>query len=383
MQVHHPALLALVAVSFISTAAQQKAPTGSATGEIRCQDGNTPARGAKVFLTPLSALISDKRDSSSPTAREETTETDFAGTYSISGLAPGTYILSANLPGYTIPLDYLRTVLGRLTPDQRRRVLATFPSVLVTPASEAHQNLVLTRGGSIEGSVSVDTGGLVGDNSVRATLVSSPVFGSIEGAGELPFSYVQGAQLDDLGHFRIAGLPPGSYLLSVSLKEHFMRAEIDHGQFLGLLPSRTGTANLELYPPSATSRAKAKLVTVRADERVTGADLVVPTRLLHSIGGIVLADGVPAAHVNVMLRRPDQPLDPTRDSSYPIPDAITDEKGAFRFDLVPSGPYKLTARRFDHSEGHPAAATELQISLGEADIPDLLVPVPSSLTAQH
>ena len=372
----------LIALVLFSTAfAQQPLPnTGSASGEVRCQDGNTPARKAGVSLVPLASLVADPAlpaSATSPAFYQANTETDFQGAFFFPSLAPGTYLINADLPGYSNTLELLRTVLGQVSPAQRRKLLSTFPSLTVTPGAEAHGTLVLTRGGSIDGSVFVDTGGLVGPNFVTATLVASSLLGSLD-LTDAAAAYIRQSPLDDLGRFHIAGLPPGRYLLSIGLVESYSPLLFSHHTLHSPRRGRNGTANLTVYFPSALSRSRAEPVLLRDGEHLTGKDIPIPMSTLHSIHGTLLEGGNPRSHAAVAIRPSLRtPGDPAVTA---IPDAISDANGAFTFDLVPSGAYLISARRFVQSGPVLSSQPEIEVpvTLGDTDIPDLLVSLPAT-----
>ncbi len=376
---HVATLLSLSLLTPCIVAQHLPRDTGSASGEVRCQDGNTPARGATIHLIPLALLLADPAAPSPPSLKSVETQTDFQGTFSVAHLAPGAYLLDAQLAGYTNSLDLVRTVLDRLSADQRRKLLSTFPSLTIAPGSEAHQNLLLSRGGSVDGTVSVDTGGLIGPANVVATLVASPLLGAIELAGKSTPLYTRQSPLDDLGRFHIAGLPPGQYRLSIRLTESFLTPLIHDTALLGFKTARTGTAALTVYAPSALSRTEAKVVSVRDGDHIADANITIPMRTLHTIHGTVLRQGNPVSGINILLRHPDQTLIDTHDDQT-VPDAITDENGAFTFNLLPSGPYRMSAMLFKHDGNANTSArlAELPIDLGDTDLPDLILNLPIS-----
>ena len=206
---------------------------------------------------------------------------------------------------------------------------------------------------------------------------------SSSGTTHNPTFFRQG-QLDDLGRFRIAGLPPGQYRLSLRLTESYLAPNIVNNQLLGFTTSRAGTGALTVYAPSVLSRAKATLLSVKNGDTLAGIDLTVPLRQLHTIRGTVLRQGNPVAGVSVMLRKPSQPLSLDSGDETLIPDAITGQDGVFVFDLVPSGPFRVIATSLHHTTpGTPNPTTEATVTLGDSAPPDLLLTLPPSTPAHR
>lgn len=119
---------------------------------------------------------------------------------------------------------------------------------------------------------------------------------------------------DKDGHFRIANVPAGSYVVVLN-------------------PDGKSTSD-ELYPrlfyPSVTKREKAALITVANGETVKGIDFVI-TSLAETVtvsGVLLFADGKPAAEELVTFAPPDSKDD--RDAEV----ETTDAEGQFKLKVV-------------------------------------------------
>jgi hypothetical protein len=120
--------------------------------------------------------------------------TDTAGTYTVSGVAPGTYFVrTSNATGY---LDQLYAgipcISGNCTVTNGTPVVMTF-------GSSAHVNFALARGGSISGTVRAASGGSGLQNIALRAFTSSGVEATVD-------SYT-----DASGQYTIRGLPTGTY----------------------------------------------------------------------------------------------------------------------------------------------------------------------------
>jgi hypothetical protein len=346
--------IALICLSVCSAAfvrAQQV--SGAITGYITCSDGNFPARGATVELIPVARLLSGASGSS--TTNSARTTTDFSGSYEIWTVDAGTYIVNATFDGYSDDLKLVRSVLERYSVDDQKNLLAAFPQVTIKPGSNARKDLVLRRAASISGRVAVDLGGTAGKTLVKASLVSGSLVGASSSDSKAKFiSYSQSGVTDDRGYYRIAGLPPGRYRLSVVLTEGFFGTRLSGGEKFVLEPQRSGVTQLTVFAPEALEEAAAKLIDVKDGDEITVADITVPARLLHSIGGTVTQGGAPTGGVDISLQR--------QDGSEQDYASISMPDGSYRFDLLPPGTYTIQAK--------PMGASELDVRplLGQVSV---------------
>ena len=335
------AAIALICISVCSTVfVQAQQASGTLTGYIICNDGNFPARGATVELIPLGRLLPGA--SSNSTAKSPTTTTDFSGSYEFWSVDPGTYILNAKFDGYSDDLKLVWSVLDHYSVDDRKSLLASFPQITIKPASSARQDLVLRRAAAISGRVSVDLGGTTGKKLVTASLVSGSLIGtSLSNSKANSSSYSQSGFTDDRGYYRIAGLPPGKYRLSISIAQSYLGVKLGGGANVVTEPQRPGVAELTVFAPDALEEAAAKPVDVKVGDEITDADITVPARLLHSIGGTVTQGGAPTGGIDVSIRRPN--------GSVQDYDAISMADGSYRFDLLPPGTYTIRAKLISSS----------------------------------
>jgi Carboxypeptidase regulatory-like domain len=344
-------------------------------GHVICNDGNVPARSATVRLIPITNLLPANETAKTTNERSPETTTDFDGYYVFSSVAPGTYIVDARKDGYGDDLGFIRTVFDRLTYDQQRAILLTFPQVLVRASGVAREDVVLHRAGALTGRVTVDTGGTISPGYVTATLVSSSLLGNMEGHDDQKATgFSQRGTIDDRGVYRIAGLPAGKYRLSIRVTESYLDAKVD-GSNVTMQSQRTGTAVLTVFAPEAFTESEAKPVEVHEGEEVSDVDLSIPRRLLHSIGGIVTQSGTPVggAVINIL---------PQGQSMLEY-SAISNSGGSYRFDLLPPGVYSVEAK-YPNPFVSPAhsASRKITVQLNGSDMLDANVDVPTQSHAQ-
>ena len=354
------ASLWLFALSFLAfpplLSAQDAA--GSIVGNVICNDGNTPARGAKVILVPLEHLLSQTSSSEDQGAGSAEARSDFSGEYQLWSVRPGTYVVNAALDGYRDELKLALSALGNSRLEDRQRILAAFPRITMKPGVIVHLDLVLQRAAAISGRVSVDLGGVPERAAVTAIRVSDDGGNATTIAPIRRFGpFTQSGMIDDRGAYRIAGLPPGKYQISLRITEGYLRASRGKDGAVRLDPERPGTADLTIYAPESLSAGDARTIEVKDADEITDADITVPSRILHSIGGYVTDGGSPRAGMLVSLQ--------LQGSAVQHPNGVTMPDGSYRFDLLPSGTYILRVLR---TETPTDTVSSTSVQLVDSDI---------------
>jgi hypothetical protein len=315
---------------FLSPVSAQDA-TGAVSGTVLCNDGNTPARGAKIELIPLEQLLNQ-----SAAVGSKSTNSDFTGTYEMRSLTPGTYIVNATLDGYDDDLKLVRSAADAFSPEDKKKLFESFPQVIIKPGASTRKDLLLRRAAAISGRVAVDMGGTPGRVLVTATRIFvHEASSSLVTLSEKVLPFEQSTVSDDRGAFRIAGLPAGMYRVSLRITEAYFAAGFENGK-VHLQPERPGTAELIVFAPEALDDSNARIISVNDGDEITDADITVPTRILHSIAGTVTERGAPASSVTITLER--------KGGSMLDCSAISMPDGSYRFDLLPSGSYILRAK---------------------------------------
>lgn len=330
--------------------------TGTVEGYIRCGDDGSLARLVVVHLYPLVNYLKEGEKKDRGMGREERTYTDFDGYYSFGRVPPGTYLLDVELGGYSKAQELARINAHNFPIAGRKELLSTFPQVTVKAGAQSRLDAVIYRGGAITGRVTFDSGGALSGASVWATMVSTNLFdryylnrtGSSTSGDP---SYAVMAVSDDRGVYRFAGLPQGKYRISVNLAETLL---LDANEI-----ARVGTSDLTVFAPEALTEADAQLIDVNNGDEVTGTDISIPLRMLHSIGGVVTLQGEPLQNASVYIHDKDKELNFGDFPSH----AITLADGSYRFDLVPSGTYVVRAEFVPKRKGLPSATREISVTV--------------------
>ena len=221
---------ALAIVLFCAAAAAQS-PCGVEGRVLNSVTGEPVARAALRLRRGTSTFV---------------TETDTKGQYAFAGIEPGAYTLSASRLGFLDANYGARKALG-----------PGLPFALEAGKTLAGVDLKLTPAGAVSGAVRKADG----DPLVNGTVVASRQ-GYVNGRKGL--ISVGNTNTDDLGAYRIYGLPPGKYVLSAELRGLSSGPE-------SLDPAPTSL--LKTYYPSTPDAQRADPLDVQPGKAATGIDL--------------------------------------------------------------------------------------------------------------
>jgi hypothetical protein len=262
----------------------------------------TPIRGAQVRL----------RD---PNGRDfRLTTTDDQGQFDVRDLTPGEWTVTASKAGF------VSQQAGQTSPFE-----ASTPVTLAN-GQRVTVDIQLMRGAAIAGRVTDEYGEPAARASVKVMRART-----VRGERQLtPVGNVD--QTDDLGAFRVYGLPPGDYYVSATLG------------------SKTNTFQGEMqtvatYAPGARRVADAQVIKLQAGQDQLGIDISVPARTSGvNVSGVVFnSTGTAAARVEVELLADDVVVAGTANKGRFV---TTDASGRFTATNVPPGVYVASATLF-------------------------------------
>jgi hypothetical protein len=251
-------------------------------GTVFCSDTNLPARLAEVVLVPAAGESADAR---------LTAATDLEGRFSIGRVPEGRYFVVANYAGYLNPLGSGNQMeLDTLDVDARKHFESRLTSVTVSSKLAAPVSLRLERAGEIGGTVLYDDGSpAIG---LRLSIKSKSQQNAATAAepGIATFAADTGESsrsTDDHGRFRLVGLAPGEYFVSVSVPT--MSSEMTAGHSLAdIVASSPGGGALTVFVGGGLRAGKAKPIKLGSGEAITDANITVPLSALHTIRGRVV-----------------------------------------------------------------------------------------------
>ena len=375
----------LIALILCPTAAVRAAfsqvAEGTVTGHVYCDDTNGPARMARVTLEP----VKDVRNATQPhysidLSSTNSIQTGLDGSFAMTHVKPGTYYVIAEMPGYLSPLaDLSAEEWVHPTAPVADRMAKMAQTVQVQAGRTATVNIGLERGAAVSGTISFDDGSPAADVRIHALKEKSD--GSWGTVRLSAVSWSFGNMTDDLGHYRIAGLTTGHYLIEADMS----LSEITVKGFLGSVGSVDAREqySLSIFTGNSTSKSADNAFALRAGESRTDEDIVIPLSKLHSVSGTVIAarDGHPLTAGQVSLLYGD-------DKRSLATAAMDQSSGEYRFYFVPEGHYILSvvgASDLTQASGGTAPKNvygQLQQPLDiSGDIDGLVLSVPDATAA--
>lgn len=278
---------------------------------VRAADG-TPLKKAEVTLF---STDSDDR------GRSAAATTGMDGRFAFSNLQPGRYQITATRNGY------VRAQYGQPAPNAS--------GTPITLAAGQTVKDVLIR----LNAAAVISGRVVDEDGEAMQNVRVQVMRWVYRNGGRQLTPAGGAgSTNDLGEYRVSGLPPGRYIVSAFL----FRARPFRGDGnIQVSTEDSGGADERYAPvfyPNVLDGGQAVPVPVRAGEEVPSINFrMTPVITVHVRGTLRTSTGEPAANVMVRLVPRSGVLQPMRRGNS------TNERGAFDIDGVTPGSYLLLA----------------------------------------
>jgi protocatechuate 3,4-dioxygenase beta subunit len=282
--------------------------TATLAGQVLESSSRSPIARAQVMLIRVDVRAR-------PFDQTTIVITDGFGLYSFEGLAPGRYQVDVRKPGFALLIGAVPQVT--LAAGEQRTGL----------------DVLLHKGAVIAGRVVDENGGPLAQMDVLALrrtpfLRDSPPLrrGSLMPVG-------MGDQTNDLGEFRLFGLPPGEYYVQArnqgGLSERFSGA--------------IGTTMLPTYFPGTPEAVNAVPITVAEGETTAPVEIRIITVPAFEVSGVVVDEaGQPVANVRVSLG-PDDATQPRGPMMGGWHGTRTDTAGRFTLRSVTSGHYLLVA----------------------------------------
>ena len=191
-------MVAALLAALLITQTPSPAATGRLSGRVTAEGTNAPIAGARVMIFPM---MRTGMPPSGPMTMPPQGMTDQDGRFVFNGVAPGEYRIDVQKTGFASPSG------SHDAPDD-----------VHVAAGQALDNIsvVLQKGAVISGKVLDQKGEPVTDARVMALRrIHSPW--RLEAPPRLIPAPMQGPQqTNDIGEYRVSGLPPGEYFLAAS-----------------------------------------------------------------------------------------------------------------------------------------------------------------------
>lgn len=345
--------------------AASPSPIGSGVifGRVTSNDGGEkPLRRVTILV------------SGSTVRGSHTTITDEDGRYVVDGLPDDHYTVGAQKPAYV-------STWAGANPGDR----VPLSSVDVVNGRRVEADIVMIRGGVISGLVLDPSGHPRPSQSVQALAVRT-----VNGKRSVFRGVGTGAAVtDDRGEFRIFGLTPGEFVLSVGSFNGGSSAPIVTDDELrwarlqlaasagpgaasgsttaGPPPSARSIGYSPVYYPGTADLSQAAVVTIGAGEQRGGVDIVLTAVPLATIGGTILnADGSVPGQIQMAL------IPNTAAPPSVVMMGISSRVirgGPFTFQNLQPASYTLVARYAPAGEGRAGGASASSpISYAKADV---------------
>jgi hypothetical protein len=295
-------------MSFLPPGREPKKGTGGLKGRVLAADSGSVLRRAQVRI-------------SSPDIGTKTTLTDAQGRYEFKELPAGRFSVAVTKSGY-VTMQY-----GQNRPFEPGR-----PIELADGQSIEKVDMALPRGSVLAGRVVDEFGEAVADADVTAMRLQFQ-----NGRRRLVPTGRNGST-NDLGQFRLYGLPPGEYFVSATLRNmgSMVLDMIGGNATAGGGNQNAGYAST--YYPSTPNPGEAQRVAVAVGQELSSVDIQLqPVKLARVSGMAMGSDGKPMTGGIVML------IPSMKDAMMfgPGGTARTDKDGNFTLNGVTPGDYSL------------------------------------------
>lgn len=308
---------------------------GTVTGTVICADTGKPARFATVELLP--GPNNPKGDNA---PGEEQTETDLNGKFKIEAVAPGEYFAYATQDGYLNPvygIDFDKVSSSSENNQDTADVIDQWKEhmvqISVTAQHASDLTIQIERGAEVTGTVTYDDGcPAIGMRFAlyrkNATGAWSPVGPS--SSRDFSLEEKSGAR----GRFTLTNLPQGEYTLCA------------------LLPGDNQPGSPQVCLGNVVRKRDARTISASAGETVSGTDIVIPLKAIHSVAGSLqqAIAAQPPTKATVHLLYPDD-----REEAMAV-DMYSD--GSFLFPFVVDGAYILKVTDASYTETPASSGPE-------------------------
>ena len=293
---------------------QVKTGTGGIKGLVAATDTGAPIRRAQVRV-------------SGPDIGTKTAMTDAEGRYEFRDLPAGRFTLMASKSGYT------NVQYGQTRPFESGRPIELADKQVLDKA-----DISMPRGSVISGRIVDEFGEPLADvmvNAMRQTWTG--------GRRRLVPAGGRVAQTNDLGQYRMYGLPPGEYYVTATLRGvETLMMDMNAGPG-GPVGSTPASGYAPTYFPGTTSGADAQKITLVVGQEAQGTEFALtPVKLARVTGTVVNSEGKPVEGAMITA------VPATRGSEMGMfmmgGGTRSSKDGAFTLSGVTPGDYTLQAR---------------------------------------
>ena len=320
--------------------AQSRTVTVGMTGLVTTDE--TPAR-------PLRHAIVTATAAEMPGARQAVTDDE--GRFAFANLPAGRYTFVAEKAGY------VKTFYG----SKRPGATAGTPVAILAGESAPTITIPVPRGAVIAGTVRDQFGMPV--STAQVTVKQAVVAGGRRQLTDVPNLRVPAVTTDDMGRYRIYGLPPGEYAVFCSIAGNNFNGVVETNSadveavLRELRAGRSADAVSAAAPrqvslsggylPGVPNAERAQMITLGVGEERAGADILVgPLRALSVSGRSLGPGGAPMRNIMIAVVNS---ATGTRIGSGGV--IMPEPDGRFVLSALPPGRYTLMGRAAENTAG--------------------------------
>ena len=297
---------------------QFRTGTGRLRGRVLAVDGSGPIRRAQVRI-------------SGSDVAPKASMTDAEGRFEFRELPAGRFTLSASKSGF-VSVQY-----GQARPFEQGK-----PIELADKQALDNLDISMPRGGVIAGRIVDEFGDALPDVPVTAMRLSWA-----NGRRRLTPAPGRSGQTNDLGQYRIYGLPPGDYYVTASIRAGGLDlVEMELMVAGGSTSSGPSTSvpksgYASTYYPGTPNASEAQKIALGAGQETASVDFsLVPVRLARVSGLVLGSDGKPVEGAAISAVPAVREIGGLLGTST----ARTARDGSFALPSVPPGDYTLQVR---------------------------------------
>ncbi len=299
-------------------------------GRAVYDDTDRPVRRARVMLLDMNQR-----------GPERTGMTNGSGEFQIKEVPAGNYFVMVDMTGVITPISFVDFEDASGEKFNLEEVKKHFTEIAVDGTNDQTIKVRARKGGAISGKVTYADGDAA--INVRVNIMRKKDGKLARFITNLNPSALFGIQTDDRGMYRIAGLPPGEYNISVAETVDHSEGRSGREEYYMGMNMFGGNSLLVTYYQGATDEKEATSLQVDAGQEYNEINISLVERVLHKLSGTVVArrDNKPLPNTRISIKSKTDTL-PDFGFMSVGPGASTDEQGRFTLNEIPDGVYTLT-----------------------------------------
>lgn len=310
-------------------------------GKVYFEDDGKPLRRTRFMLT-----------GKEPPRSELFAVTDDLGNFEIKNVQKGTYLPIVISPNVVSPInfnDYEPESVRKTSSQLIENLTKDFPKIEVDGIKDLETKIPVKRGGVVSGKVTYSDGSPAIGVNISVNKKGSLFFSGFNSIySRVILGYLNGGvsfQTDDLGNYRITGLPAGEFIVSVNEDaNHIISNGKDDGleSFLGNF--LISNSYLNSFYQDTVEQSKATPIKVELGKETKNIDIKINHWKLYKISGKVISakDKKPMkAKVYLVSEAESQYWLNYPGTEMFLKSLTMNDNGEWAFKDLPNGKYKL------------------------------------------